>query len=309
MTRNPKHFINFDINFNVTETDDALLLDCYYSTELFDDATMTRLLDQFEKLVATAIGNPEQRVSEFPLMSQDARHQMLVEWNRTAAEYPRDTCIHELFEAQAERTPHAIALVCGTERLAYGELNRRADHLAHRLQDMGVGPEALVGVCAGRSPAMVVGLLAILKAGGAYVPLDPAYPKERLAYILEDTRAPVLLTQDSLRTDFKLGIPDLRILNLDSRNGTSDPLPEANRRSGATAKNLAYVIYTSGSTGRAKGVAIEHRSAVALRYLEQMDYATIEQTLGLTNGALRGILGRALGTLRKQLKPALAAMS
>ena len=263
VARNPKRFVNFDINFNVTETDEDLSLDCYYSTELFDDATITRLLEQFEMLLEKAIDNAEQRLFELPLLSEAERRQLLVEWNRNTVEYPRDASVHELFQAQVERTPQAIALICGAERLTYDELNRRADQSANRLRELGVGPETLVGVCLDRSPALVIGLLAILKAGGAYVPLDPAYPQERLAFILEDTRAPVLLTQKSFRDNFKFQNSNLRLVCLNAEDEVHPHASFRAPRSGLSPDNLAYVIYTSGSTGKPKGVAIEHRSTVA----------------------------------------------
>jgi len=198
-----------------------------------------------------------------PLLSERERRRLLVEWNDTAAGYSRDACVHQLFEAQVERTPRATALICGTERLTYGELNRRANQLADRLHGMGVGPESLVGVCLERTPAMVVGLLAILKAGGAYVPIDPAYPRERMAFILGDARAPVALTQESLR--HHLPAPDRghRFICLDSQDEARGQSSLQNPHSGVTTDNLAYVIYTSGSTGKPKGVALEHGSAVA----------------------------------------------
>jgi amino acid adenylation domain-containing protein len=276
VTRNPKGFVNFDINFNVTETDEDLSLDCYYSRELFDDATITRLMNQFEKLLETAIDDPGQPLFALSLLGEDERRRMLVEWNDTATAYPRDVCIHELFEAQTARTPDATALVCETQRLSYGELNRRADQLAHRLRELGVGPESLVGICAERSPAMVVGLLAILKAGGAYVPLDPAYPGDRLAFILEDTRATALLTQQSILSGLKFEIPALKIVDLDVQAGPHEQQRNACQRPAATAGNLAYVIYTSGSTGKPKGVAIEHRSTVAFIHWAKSVFSSAE---------------------------------
>jgi len=265
LVNNPKRFVNFDINFNVTESDDALSLDCYYSAELFDAETAERLLERFELLIERLAANPDQAVSTPPLLTGPERHQLLVEWNRTAVDYPREKRIHELFETQAERTPDATAVVFGSERISYHELDQRANHLAQRLRQRGVGPETLVGVCAGRTPAMVAGLLAILKAGGAYVPLDPAYPKERIAFMLEDSRATVLLTQSSLRDNLGPGIADLNVICLDTpADETHNPEHAKAPCPEVTSRNLAYVIYTSGSTGKPKGVAIEHRSAVAL---------------------------------------------
>src|SRR5207237_6521713 len=142
------------------------------------------------------VADPSQRLSALPLLTEVERQQLLVEWNGTASDYPKSQCVHQLFEAQVERASDAVALVFENEYLTYRELNRRANQLAHRLQRLGVGPEVMVGLCMDRSFEMVVSLLGILKAGGAYVPLDPSYPKERLTFMLEDTRAPVLLTQE-----------------------------------------------------------------------------------------------------------------
>jgi len=284
MARNPKGFVNFDVNFNVTETEEGVWFDCYYSTELFDDTTVARLLCQYQLLLEKAVSDGEQRLAELPLLSEAERRQLLVEWNETAAESPSNACIHELVEAQVARTPQATALICGAERLTYAELNRRANQLAKQLRDLGVGAETLVGVCLERTAAMVVGLLAILKAGGAYVPLDPAYPKQRLSFILEDARVPVLLTQDSLRNDLRFEIPNLKIVRLDpqgnaTRNTRPEPLPHSVFRLPQTvvaSDNLAYVIYTSGSTGRPKGVAIEHRSAVVFIHWAKRTFAPEE---------------------------------
>lgn len=194
-----------------------------------------------------------------PLLTETERHKILVEWNNTAKDYPRDLCLHQLIEAQVERTPESVALIVGTERFTYRELDARANRLAHHLRGLGVGPEVLVAICMERSLEMVIGLLAVLKAGGAYVPLDPSYPKDRLAFILEDARASLLLTQERLRS----GLPphQSRVLCLDTLD--TDALSGQTPFCGATPGNLAYVIFTSGSTGRPKGVAIEHGSVVA----------------------------------------------
>jgi amino acid adenylation domain-containing protein/FkbH-like protein len=194
-----------------------------------------------------------------PLLTETERHQILVEWNNTAKDYPHDLCLHQLIEAQVERTPEAVALILGTERITYRELNARANQLAHHLRGLGVGPELLVAICMERSVEMVIGLLAVLKAGGAYVPLDPSYPKDRLTFILEDARASVLLTQGRLMSE--LPPHQSRVLCLDTLDTEAES--GQNPGAGATARNLAYVIFTSGSTGRPKGVAIEHGSVVA----------------------------------------------
>ena len=200
---------------------------------------------------------PGKRISQLPLLTEAERHQLLVEWNDTAVEYPRDRCIHQLFEAQVERSPEATALVYEDQQLTYGELNARANRLAHHLRSLGVGPEVLVGVCLERSLELVVGLLAILKAGGAYVPLDPSYPAERLAFMLQDTQAPVLLTQQRLLAHLPAYAGHTLCLERDAAHIAQHP--DTNPPTSATPTNLAYVIYTSGSTGTPKGVMVEQR--------------------------------------------------
>ncbi len=196
--------------------------------------------------------------TDLPILTEAERHQLLVEWNDTQADYPQNQCTHQLFEAQVERTPEAVAVVFEDQKLTYQELNSRANQLAHYLQALGVGPEVLVGICLERSLEMVVGLLGILKAGGAYVPLDPAYPSERLTLMLSDCQAPVLLTQKT----GVAGLPETgaRVVCLDADWGVISQESEENPVSGVKPENLVYVIYTSGSTGRPKGVQISHHS-------------------------------------------------
>jgi amino acid adenylation domain-containing protein len=187
---------------------------------------------------------------------------LLVEWNDTRLAYPREKCIHHLFEEQVERSPDSVALVFEDERLTYRELNSRANQLAQHLQSLGVGPEILVAICVERSPDMVVGLLGVLKAGGAYLPLDPDYPRERLAFMLEDAQVSVLLTTSRQRD--ALPAHTARVVCLDADRAEIARQSDARPRSPVSARNLAYVLFTSGSTGRPKGVAIEHRSASAM---------------------------------------------
>src|SRR3712207_2358451 len=240
----------------MTDTEQGLTAELEYNTDLFDAATITRMLGHFQTLLEGIVADPDQHISTLPLLTEAERHQLLVEWNDTQTKYPEDVCIHQLFEAQVERTPDAVAVVFEDERLSYQQLNEKANQLAHHLQALGVGPEVLVGVCMERSLEMVVGLLGILKAGGAYVPLDPSYPKERLAFMLEDSQASVLLSQQRLLED--LPEHESRVVCLDSAWEGSIQDQEVNPASGATAENLAYVIYTSGSTGKPKGVQIPH---------------------------------------------------
>ncbi len=205
------------------------------------------------------IADPEQGGAEPPLLSEAERHTVLVEWNDTAAPYP-DACLHDLFEAQAERTPDAVAVIFADQRLTYRELDRRANQLAHHLRAHGVGPDILVGLCVERSLEMMIGLLGILKAGGAYVPLDPSYPAERLAFMLADSNVPVLLAMQATLAGLPAYKGTLISLDADWESIAAEP---SERPSGRTAPdNLAYVIYTSGSTGTPKGVAIEHRGLV-----------------------------------------------
>ncbi|KAB8334018.1 AMP-binding protein, partial [Scytonema tolypothrichoides VB-61278] len=190
----------FDLTLVVENTSAGLMGVIEYSTDLFDAATITRMAQHYQSIVEAVVANPHQKVSELPLLSAAERHQILVEWNNTETDYPKQKCLHELFEEQVQKTPNAIAVVFEDERLTYSELNTKANQLAHYLLELGVGPEVLVGVCVERSVEMVVGLLGILKAGGAYVPIDPEYPQERLAYMLGDSNVKVLLTQEKLVT-------------------------------------------------------------------------------------------------------------
>jgi surfactin family lipopeptide synthetase C len=236
---------------------DSLLLKLRYDRDHFEDGAIRRMLEHMRTLLQGFVDNPEQRLLDMPLLTKIEQHQLLVEWNNTQTEYPRDQCIHTLFEAQVERTPNAFAVTFEDERLTYQELNRRANQLAHHLRALGVGPEMLVGICVERSLEMIVGLLGVLKAGAAYVPLDPVLPKERLAFMLADTQAPVLLMQQRLFE--RLPHHSAHLICIDTDWDTIAQESEENPASGATPENLAYVIFTSGSTGRSKGVAIEHR--------------------------------------------------
>jgi amino acid adenylation domain-containing protein len=218
--------------------------------------------------------NPDQRLSELPMLTGPERHRLLVEWNATSTDYPRDKCIHELFEVQAERTPDTEAVIFGEQRLTYGELNKRANQLAHYLIKQGIGAEVFVGICVEQSFEMIMGILAILKAGGAYVPLDPEYPKERLTFMLEDTGIQVILTQQSMRDvlpEYSGMImcldSDLRVLEVESKE---------NPISGATSNDLAYVMYTSGSTGRPKGVSVSHQAVS--RLIVNTNYIKLERS-------------------------------
>jgi amino acid adenylation domain-containing protein len=246
----------------------ALILQAYGETELplkisydrsrFDDASIGRMLGHLENLLESMGKGLDRSPADLPILTATERHQVLVEWNQTRAEYSQDECLHELFEAQVERTPQAVAVVFEGEQLTYEGLKRRANQLARHLQRLGVGPEVLVGVLMERSLELVVALYGILKAGGAYVPLDPEYPLDRVAFMLKDAQVPVVLAQQKLAAS--LSEHGTRVICLDvdwdtiAQESTESPM------SGATGKNLAYVIYTSGSTGRPKGVLNTHRA-------------------------------------------------
>ncbi|CAG0936133.1 myxalamid-type nonribosomal peptide synthetase MxaA [Thermoflexales bacterium] len=243
-----------------------------YNTDLFDEATIVRLVHHFQVLLEGVVSNPNQRLSELPLLTESERHQILTDWNDTQLAYPTERCLHQVFEEQVERTPDSAAVVFEDAHLTYRVLNQRANQLARHLQHLGVGPEVLVGICLERSLEMLVGLLGILKAGGAYVPLAPDYPQERLAFILEETQAPLVLTQTALLERWPA--PPTGHLCLDRAGPTLADLSPDQVAHTAGAQNLAYVIYTSGSTGHPKGVAIQHSQAVAFIYWAQQRFAS-----------------------------------
>ena len=247
----------FDLSLFLWEKKGELACAYEYNCDLFEPDTIARIDGHFHKLLQGIAANPDARISDYELLTDEERGRVLVELNQTATPCPV-SCIHEHFEAQVLRTPDATALIAQEQRVTYADLNRRANQLAHYLRKLGVGPEVLVGICMERSPEMLVGILGILKAGGAYVPLDPAYPKDRLAFALQDCQAPVLLTQERLRDI--LPANDAKIVRLDADWETISGESEQNPAPQAVPTNLAYLIYTSGSTGRPKGVAIEHRS-------------------------------------------------
>ena len=255
----------------VAEPELQLWLQIIYDSSRFDSATINRLMGHFQMLLEGLVANPNRRLAELPLLTAAEQRRLLIEWNSTRTDYPREGCIHALFEEQVERTPDAIAIVFEDQQLTFATLNARANQLAHHLQRLGVGPEVLVGICMERCVEMIVGVLGTLKAGGAYAPLDPTYPQTRLAFMLEDTQLSILLTQGQLLTSF----PEhrARIVHLDADWGAIVQESKANPGHIAVADNLAYVMYTSGSTGRPKGACIVHRSVV--RLVKNTNYASL----------------------------------
>lgn len=224
-----------------------------FRDDLFDQSTILRFAGHFLKLLQASLDCPDADPMHADMLTAEERHQLLHDWNHTAASYEHE-CVHHLFERQAARTPDAPALVLGEQSLNYAALNARANQLAHYLIAQGVGSESLVGVCMSRSFDMIVAMLGILKAGGAYLPLDPAYPAQRLAFMIEDASPALILTQSAL----KESIPFPTTLCLDADSATIDAYPESDPERRATPDSLAYVIYTSGSTGRPKGVLLQH---------------------------------------------------
>ncbi|MCB0207971.1 MAG: amino acid adenylation domain-containing protein [Anaerolineae bacterium] len=267
----------FDLFLELSDHPASLVGAIKYASDLFDAATIQRMVEHFQILLTGIVANPQQRISDLPLLTEIDRRQMLVEWNNTQADYPKDKCIHQLFEIQAASTPEAVALIfdndqmttpndevpLSSQSITYHELNARANQLAYSLQALGVGPETLVGICVERSIEMVIGLLGILKAGGAYVPLDPTYPRERLAYVLSDSQAKVLVSQKALAG--QLPVYEGELVYLEDVQSLSSAASE-NPKTEVGSNNLTYLLYTSGSTGRPKGAETTHRNVVNRLY-------------------------------------------
>ena len=273
--------VRFDLEVNFWEVPGGLEAVWCYNTDLFDAATITQIGEHFQPLIKAIVANPKARISELPLLSAAERHQLLVEWNDNQTDYSSDKCIHQLFEEQVKRTPDAVAIVFENQQLTYGELNCRANQVAHYLRSLGVEADVLVGLCVERSPEMIVGMLGILKAGGAYLPLDPEYPTERLSFMLEDAQVLVLLTQQSLQG--KLPQHQAQLVCLDTDWHLIAECSHDNALAQLTVgialvqpNNLAYVIYTSGSTGQPKGVEVVHRGVN--RLLFGVNYVHLDET-------------------------------
>ena len=252
----------FDIELHLRETADGVVGGYCYNRDLFEPKTIERLAERFVTLLSGIVERPEARLSELPILPDWERRTLLEQWNDTSATYAVDGCLHELFERQVAQRPDAVALTFEDRRLTYRELNERANRLAHLLRSRGIGPDVLVGLCFERSVEMVVGILGILKAGGAYLPLDLTNPKERIAFILEDTRVSVLVTESAQLE--KLPGHRAQVICLDDDRELIEGQSAENLQGLATTHNLAYVIYTSGSTGKPKGVLIEHGSVARL---------------------------------------------
>ncbi|WP_444546333.1 non-ribosomal peptide synthase/polyketide synthase [Archangium lansingense] len=252
----------FDLSLLVEEVPEGVAATVNYNSDLFEAATMERLLGHLRVLLKAAVAEPEKRLKELPLMGEEEKRRVVEEWRGREEEYPREKAIHELFEEQVERAPQAIAVEYGGERLTYGELNRKANQLAHHLREVGVGPEVRVGLSVERSVEMVVGMLGILKAGGSYVPLEASYPAERLEWMKREAGVAVVVAQEKLAQELPVGVEP--VVSVDGEREEISRRPESNLGVGVGGGNLAYVMYTSGSTGRAKGVGVPHRAVVRL---------------------------------------------
>ena len=260
-----------DLYVSVVNRDSGPMLRADYDADLFESATVGRILRHYLTLLESFVADPDLRIDDAPLLSAAERHQLLVEWNDTKTDYPDDQCIQALFEAQADKTPDAVAVVFEHRRLTYRELNSKANRLARRLQDLGIGPSMAVGICLERSIEFVVGLLAILKSGGAYLPLDPSYPDERLRFMTEDAQVKALLTHELAAPGFAAG--SIEILPIDLDSDDESQRDSSNLSVTIAPDQPAYIIYTSGSTGLPKGVLISHRAVN--RLVLQTDYVKI----------------------------------
>ncbi len=249
----------FDLDLELDDRPDGIRGRFVYNTDLFDHATIARTLGHWQTLLESAVANPDQPISKIGLMTA-AEKEQLAAWNRTQVEYPQGQCIHQLVEAQAERTPSAVAVQQDKQTLTYRELNSRANQLAHSLRKRGVGADVPVGICLQSSPEMMVALLGVLKAGAACLALDPKYPQERLAYMIEDARVAVLIADSRTAENFPNHSAEVIDIDLDwgriAQESTDNPGVEM------TPENLAYLIYTSGSTGKPRGVQLTHRGLV-----------------------------------------------
>ena len=261
----------FDLTLDVTEMDEVLFVLFEYNTDLFRPETIKRMLCNFENLLNGVSSNLDECVNLLPLLTDKERHKTLNFFNDTKKEYHHNKCIHQIFETQVERSPDTVAVVYEDQKLTYTELNEQANQLAHALRKNGVGPDILVGICMGRSLEMMIALLGILKAGGAYVPLDPAYPKERLKFMLADTKAPVLIIDRNV-VDI-LPAEGVHVIYMDRVKEKVLGYSVENLPNLSNSEDLAYVIYTSGSTGTPKGVEVPHRGVV--RLLFGVDYVEL----------------------------------
>jgi amino acid adenylation domain-containing protein len=272
-----------ELKLDLQESRDAVRCWLIYDCEGFERELIEGMIGHFHGILEEILSNGDRRLHDISLLTRVERQRLLVGWNNTARDYPREQTLPRLFEAQARRAPHRVAVMFGEEELTYGELNTRSNQLAHYLRAQGVGPDVLVGLCLERSMELVIGLLGILKAGGAYVPLDPSYPAERLAYMLVDAAPAVLLTQSRLMTHLRAPPTQCFCFDRDAHLLQSAAECDAGQSSGP--HHLAYVIYTSGSTGRPKGVPVAHTAVVNVLHAmgERLEIGSEDVVLNVTS--------------------------
>jgi len=275
LTHSPYEIFNgaakCDFYLSVINRESGPILRADYDRDLFEPATIECILRHYGTLLESFIADPALRIGDASFLSAAEKHQLLVEWNDTKTDYPSDRCIHRLFEAQVDKTPDAVAVVCEEQRLTYRELNSKANQLARRLQKLGIGPAKAVGVCLERSLELIVGLLAILKSGGAYVPLDPSYPKERLRFMIEDAQIKALLAHKSAAPSW--ADSSIKIVPVERLSDKGAQTDRSNLSVTSSPHDPAYVIYTSGSTGMPKGVSVSHQAVN--RLVVKTDYVAI----------------------------------
>lgn len=268
-----------DVDINTAKLDLYLELDdrpedfvawLEYNADLFDEATALRMIGHWQTILHSIVIDPTQRLADLPILTANEEQQILTTWNATTREYPPNCCIHQLFEDQVQRTPEAIAVVFEDQQLSYRELNAQANQLAHYLQKQGVGPEIPIGLYLERSLDMLIALLGVLKTGSAYIPLDPAYPQDRIAFVLQDSQAPLLLTQQKVLETLSCDRPMAICLDTDWSLIAQES--KTNLKSAVSPNNLAYIIYTSGSSGRPKGVQLQHSGVVNFLSSMQRDF-------------------------------------
>ncbi|MCB4782061.1 MAG: condensation domain-containing protein, partial [Sulfurovum sp.] len=248
----------FDLTMNITEVDEELHGSLEYATDLFGQTYIESMIEHFKILLEAIVKDETQAISKYPILTKQEEQQLLIEYNDTKVDYPKEKTIHQLFEAQVKLNPENVAVVYEDEELTYKQLNTKSNQLAHYLIEQGVEPDSLVAICVDRSLDMMIGLLAILKAGGAYVPIDPSYPEDRIKHMLDDSKAKLLLTQAHLKDT--LPKTKSQIITIDTLDTSKEK--KSNPKTKVTSSNLAYVIYTSGSTGLPKGVMVEHGGVV-----------------------------------------------
>jgi len=268
-----------DMSWFAMDVPEGMLIRVEYNTDLFEADTIARALEHFSHLLESVLADPTQPISQLTLLGENERHRLLVEFNANETEFPTLRCMHELVEQSASRTPDAVAVICGDDRITYQALNDRANQIAHHLIKLGAGPEVLIGVFLERNSDLLPAILGVLKSGSAYVPLDPSYPRERIAAILEDAKASIVLTQQALLTQVRGSVPNCICVDADWKEIAAGPTE--NPQTAVKPENLGYVLFTSGSTGRPKGVALEHQSAVTFVHWAQTVF---------TPGELAGVL-------------------